>query len=325
MAELLRTDFTEGVKKDMYNYSLESYPVKAPVYEQLYELSTSDSAYELSTNAIGMAKLTAKAEGTPIDFQSTTEGFTVAAKNHTYAAGLELSMEQVADMNPKKIADMVTGMAGTWTEKYIQTKEEFYAKTFNYGGYTSGDAHFNASVAGYTDNSANLVYDGKPFFNLTGNTRPLFPGGSGSKYNAIALGLDEANVQALYDLITVTNAVDSRGDKIVINPDTLLIHPSLRWTAMELLKSQQQVDSANNNINTILNLLNLVEWRYLDTSTMWCIGQAKKGIKAYERMPLTFDFFEDPITKGFKATVISRFGFEVNDFRYWGASNAPTS
>lgn len=325
MSELKRTDFTEGVKKDMYGYSLESYPTKPPVYETLFEQATSDSAYELHTNAIGMAQLTEKPEGNPIKFQTTTEGFTVAAKNHTYSAGLELTMEQVQDMNPAKIANMITAMAGTWTEKYFQTKETFYAKTFNYGGYTSGDAHFNASVAGYTDNSGNLVYDGKPFFNLSGNDRPLFPGATGSKYNAIALGLNEANIQALYDLITITNAVDSRGDKVNIDVDTLLVSPALKWTAMKLLETQKQVGSANNDINTVLNLLNLVEWRYLDTSTFWAIGKAKKGIKAYDRMPLTFDFWEDPITKGYKASAIARFGHEVNDFRYWGASNAPTS
>jgi len=325
MAELLRTDFTEGVKKDMYGYSLENYPKETPVHEILFEKATSDSAYELDTNALGMAKLTEKEEGTPVDFQSTVEGFTVAAKMKTFSGGLEISMEQQMDMNPRKMADTIINLAGTWTQKYVETKEEFYADIFNFGGYTSGNAIFNASGSGYTDNSGDLVYDGKPFFNLTGNKRPLYKGASATHYNAAALGLSEANIQTLYDLLTITNAVDSRGDKVSIDADTLLIHPSLRWAAMELLKSQKQVDSANNNINTVLGLLDQVQWRYLDTSTFWAIGKRGKGIKAYERMPLTFDFWQDPITKGYKATAIARFGAEVNDFRYWVASNAPTS
>lgn len=325
MSELKRTDFTDGVKKDMYSYSIESYPTEEPVYKSLFEEVQSDSAFELSTNAVGLGKLKKKAEGTPIKFGTTAEGFTVAAKMDTFADGIEFTMEEVEDMNPAKIANIVTTMAGTWTVKSLQTKEEFYADIFNKGGLTAGDEIFNASVANYTDNSGDLVYDGSPFFNLTGNKRPLFPGAAETHYNAIAAGLDEANIQALYDLLTITNAVDSRGDKIVVDADTLLISPSLRWTALKLLETQKQVGTANNDINTVLNLLTTVEWRYLNTPTFWAIGKAKKGIKAYNRKPLTFDFWEDPVTKGFKASVVERFGVEVNDFRYWAASNAPTS
>ena len=42
-------------------------------------------------------------------------------------------------------------------------------------------------------------------------------------------------------------------------------------------------------------------------------------------MPLTFDFFRDEDTKGYKANVIARWGGEVNDYRFWVGSNAPTS
>lgn len=320
-----RDQFTKGIVRDMYAYSLESYPQVAPVYTEIFDGFESTGAFEQSTNAIGVGQLDVKPEGEPISYQNAMEGFTVQGKNETFAAGIEFTLEQVMDMSPQKIANMVTEFASKYTEKYIMSKEDYYANFFNYGGYTAGHAIFNGSVPGNADASGDLCYDGEPFFNLSDNLRPSHPSGTDTYYNALALSLTETNLQTAYDLMTITNAVDARGDKISIQPDTLLVHPSLRWTASKLMTNVLQVGSAQNDKNTVANLFNLKEWRYFDTSTFWAIGKAKSGIKAYNRMPLTFDFFRDEDTKGYKANVVARWGGEVNDFRYWVGSNAPTS
>ena len=320
-----RDQFTEGIKKTMYAYSLESYPQVPPVYTELFDGFNSTGAFEQSTNAIGVGRLDEKPEGEAIKYQNAMEGWTVQGKNTTFAAGIEFTLEQVMDMTPDKIRNVVTDFASQFTQKYFITKEAFYAKYFNYGGYTAGNAIFNGSVPGSADASGDLCYDGKPFFNLSNNLRPLTPGGTAAYYNALALGISESNLQTAYNLMTVTNAVDSRGDAVMIQPDVILYHPSLRWTVMKLLNTEAQVGSAQNDLNTVKGLLRPVEWRYLSTSTFWAIGRAKSGIKAYNRMPLTFDFYRDEDTKGYKANVIARWGGEVNDWKFWVASNAPTS
>ena len=320
-----RDQFTKGIVRDMYAYSIEKYPQVPPVYTELFDGFNSDGAFEQSTNAIGVGQLDAKPEGEPISYQNAMEGFTVQGKNETFAAGIEFTMEQVMDMSPQKIANMVTAFASGYTEKYIHSKEDYYSNIFNYGGYTSGNAIFNGSVPGNTDASGDLCYDGEPFFNLSDNKRPVHPSGTDTYYNAVVLDLTEANLQTAYNLMTVTNAVDARGDKISLKPDTLLVHPSLRWQADKLMTNQLQVGSAQNDKNTVQSMFRVLEWRFLDTSTFWAIGKAKNGIKAYNRMPLTFDFFRDEDTKGYKANVVARWGVEVNDWRYWVGSNAPTS
>lgn len=325
MAEIRRDSFTEGVKKDMYAWAVEKYPQVPPVFEQLFEVGTSNSAYELSTNAIINAPLIEAEEGETVTYGKAGEGFTVSAAMHEYKRAIAFTETQVEDLNPSKIANIVTEAAGKWTEDYTRLIEKEAAKLFNYGGYTAGHSVFNATVAGYTDPTGDLCYDGKPFFNLSNNTRPLYPGAAGSKYNGLALALDETNLQTAYDLMTVTNNVDSNGEKIDVTPTTILIPPGLRWTTMKLLETAGQLGTANNDINTVKNLVKPIEWQYLTDTNAWFLGMAKKGIKFYSRVKLTFDFFRDMETGGYKAKARARFGFEVNDFRYWVGSNFSTS
>ena len=78
-----RNQFTEGMKKDMYAYSLERFPQVPPVYADLFEVVDSTSAYESSTNAIGVGRLDKKPEHEKIIYQNAMEGFTVVGKNET--------------------------------------------------------------------------------------------------------------------------------------------------------------------------------------------------------------------------------------------------
>lgn len=325
--EHIRAEFVEGMKKDMYDYIMdkEKYQSEQLVHPQLFEVGTATGAYEQHTTVIGAGNLKVKAEGEKITYSKVGEGFTVMSTWDTYADGLEFTKENVADFTESKISNLVSDMASTWMDGYMQGKDTLAANVFNYGGYTAGNAIFNGSAAGVTDPTGNLCYDGKPFFNLSGNLRPLTPNGTATHYNALALPLTETNLQTAYDLMTITNAVNSRGQKVIIKPDVLWFHPSLRWTVKKLLESDKEVATANNTINTAYKILRPVEWRFLDTSTMWGLGYSKRGIKFWEREPLTFDFYQDKETKGWKADVTARYGIEVNDFRYWVGSNIPTS
>lgn len=325
--ELLRAEFIEAIKKDTYEYFIENeiYEGEKLTYPELFDVKQATGAYEQSTSAVGTGMLKEKPEGEKVKYSKVGEGFTVQSTWKTYEDGLEFSMENVDDFNEAKISNLVTDFAATWLQSYNQGKDQLAANVFNYGGYTAGNAIFNGSVNGVADPSGDLVYDGKPFINLVGNKRPLTPNGTAAYYNGHALALNEGNLQTVYDQVTLDNAVNSRGQKIIVQPNVLLYHPDLRWTVMNLLKAENQVGNANNDINTVKNLLKPVEWRFLDTSTMWAVGVAKKGIKFWERQPLTFDFRRDDETKGYKADVIARYGIEVNNFRYWAASNAPTS
>jgi hypothetical protein len=327
MGTVVRNAFTEGLKADMYAYGFEAYESLPPVHEQVFEVVGSSTAYEQSTQILGAGEIVEKPENDPIVFENALEGFTVYGKNRTYAKGIEFSMEMVEDMPPEKIGNIVREYAARWGERTIQKKEEFAAGFFNYGGYTSGHDTFSAKITGVTDPNAPtaLLYDGKPFFNLSNNLRALYPGGTAAYYNALALSLDAANLQTLYLRMTSTNNVDSRGKKIALKPTTLLVPSALTFTANNILGATNIIGSANNDINPMQGILNKLEWQYLTSSTAWFIGVPKKGIKFHNRKPLTFDFWQDQETGGYRASVIARWGAHVYDWRFWHGSNAATS
>ena len=325
--EHVRAEFVEGMKKDMYDYFIDNqkYEDEKLMFPELFQVDNATGAYEKHTTVIGAGNLIEKPEGEQISYTRVGEGFTVQSTWKTYGAGLDFTKENVEDFTESKLSNLVSDMAATWLTGYNQGKESRAATVFNEGGVTTGHEIFNGTVGGSSDSTGLLCFDGLPFINRSGNNRPLAPGGTASYYNGIASGLTEANLQTAYDLATLTNAVNSRAQKVVLEPDVLLVHPSLRWTAKVLLETEYVVGEANNDINTVNKMLKLMVWRFLDTSTMWGLGTAKKGIKFWEREPLMFDFYRDEKTKGYKADVTARYGVEMNDWRYWVGSNVPTS
>jgi hypothetical protein len=325
MAEVTRNQFTELIKKDMYLYGIEAYENVPSVYDKIFEVRPSDAAFENKTNAIGMGKLSEKKEGEKIVFSNPLEGFTIYTKNRTFGDGVEYTFETVEDAPKEKVANMVRDFAKTYGDAYIRTKEQYAARIFNEGGLLDGSDIFNATITGIVDDpTGDFVFDNKPFFNLSNNLRPLYKGGPGVKYNGLALALTSPNLQTAYNLMTIENNRNSRNEIVAVMPDTLLIPPSLRFTAKTILETEKIIGSNNNDINVTQNLITPVEWHYLTDPDAWFLGAKNMGLVWYDRMPLTFDFWQDMDTKGYKATVIARWGVEVNDWRWWTGSNFQT-
>lgn len=323
----LRNSFTEGLKADMYAYGFEAYDQIPTMHDKLFEVVGSDRAYDQSTQVISAGDLVEKPEHESIVFENAMEGYTVYGKNRTFAKGIEFSFEAVQDMPSEKIANLVRDYARQWATSAAMNKETFAAKFFNYGGYTAGNEVFNNTITGVvTDPTGDLCYDGKPFFNLSNNLRPLYPGATATHYNSLALPLSDVNIKTAYLRMTTTNNVDSRGRKIMLKPDALLVPPDLKFSALNILNASNVINSANNDLNTAQNIVpNLLEWQYLTDTDAWFLLKTKHGLKFHNRMPLTFDFYQDEDTKAYKATVIARWGAHVYDWRGVVASQVSTS
>lgn len=325
---VLRNEFTKLMQKDMYGYYLERYDQYQPVYPLLFDVQQSNSAFEKSTTAIGMGKLSERPEGQSIVYSNPLEGYEVIIRNRTFSDGFTLSMEFVEDTPPEKMANIIKEFAGTWADGVMATKEKFASDLFNKGGLTAGDPIFNNSITGViTDPSGNLVYDGKPFFNLSGNNRAA-KAHSVTYYNGLALALSADNLQTAYTLMTTVNNRDEKGEIINIQPNVLLIPPTLKFTAKSILESDLLITGINGtlpNKNPVSGLLQIVEWQYLTDTGAWFIGAAKKGLVFYERKSPVIDFYQDEDTKTYKATIDTRFGAGVTNWRYWVGSNFITS
>ena len=72
--------------------------------------------------------------------------------------------------------------------------------------------------------------------------------------------------------MTNTNNYNERGEKVALKPDLLLVPPALRFTARTILESEKEVNSVNNDINPVQNLVQMLEWQYLTDTDGWLLG-----------------------------------------------------
>lgn len=320
-----RSQFTELMQRDMYGWFLERYDTHSPVYPQVFRVEEMVGGFDQTTTGLGMGQLSERKEGNDIIASNPLEGYTVIVKARTFSDSFGLTMEFVEDTPPEKISNIVRAYAQTWAEGVVSTKETFAAKFFNRGGFTAGDDVFNNSITGVvTDPTGDLIYDGKPFFALTGNNHPAKDGST--YYNSLgALALSTANLQTAYNLMTNTNNRNERGEIIQIMPDTLLIPASLRFTAKTILESELLPGVANNDKNVVQNMVQPIEWQYLTDTDGWFLGCRQKGLVFRERKSPVIDFYQDEVSKKYYATIDTRFGAVVDNWRYWVASNISTS
>jgi len=321
----IRSDFTKNMNNMLYEWYMEQYDTYEPVYPQIFEVVTAtEGSYHRAVNALGLGKLSEKKETEAIKYSSIGEGWEVITKYRTFADGITISADAFEDSTGE---NLLRQAVATWSEAIVSTKEDFAASFFNKGGLTAGHDVFNNTISGIvTDSSGNFIYDGKPFFALSGNNHTA-KGHAGTYYNAVALSLTSDNLQTVYNLLTVTNNRNEKGEIVKIIPDTLLIPPALKFTADGLLGSTALVggSTAAGNKNVVENLLTPVVWQYLTSSTAWFVGKAKKGIKFYERKSPVINFYQDEDTLEYKANIHRRYGASVDNWRFWAGSNVATS
>jgi len=322
-----RANFVKGMVNDAYDYAIEKYNEKPVVFPELFEVDNSEGAYEEYTTVIGPGKLNKTAEGVTIPRTTAIEGFTVYCANFKFPVELPITNEAIDDN--RKIKNFLKTWSQGLGEAARMSQEDEHADIFNYGGFTAGHDTFLNDIPGgvLTTSYGNLCYDSKPFFTATGSNRTAKHGGT--YYNGVAtLPLNETNIQALFKLITVTNAFDEAGKRVDIMPDVLVCqYGSDNWfTAKRILESAASVSGAHSGIQNVWKSnLRLVGWSALIDTDFWAVGVAKKGLRSLGRLPLTIDYYEDKSIDSQVVRAKIRFGRAVDNFRFWAGANYSTS
>lgn len=319
MSGVTRNQFTEKYKEDMYDWFFESFPEEPPVWQDLFEVVMSDSAYEQFTSAIGLGELIEKPEGEIIQSEAPMESYTIVCKNRSFARKVQFSYESVQD---SKKGNLLQQTVSTWGPALDRTQEKFYAKFFNKGALTAGHDVFNNTITGViTDSSGVVIYDSQPFFD-TAHANKV---GSTYSNHTASRALTHANLETTYLTYTSTNNRDERGYPFKLTPDVLLIPPALRFTAAVILNTSMIPGSQDNDTNVLANIVDPMEWYYLDDSDAWFLGKKKMGLMATQREVVNLDFWMDEETKDYYASIFTRFGGAVTQWRYWYACNIASS
>ena len=310
----LRLDQIEGYQKDMYKYERIGETMQDPKYSKIYKVKSGATGMgDKFTQKLSAGRLAQHtAEGQTIVFKSPVSGWTSQVAYKTYSDGLTFTYEAVKDAI--KMKNMIQDFANTWGDEVIRAKETWASRAFNNGGVLLGDKVFNGSFDGDADASGKLLYDSEPLFNLSGNTNTTK--GGGTYYNSVSTAYPSSgsilpsHIKTLYNLMTATNNRDELDRPTMNKPDTIVCKPgSDHDDVLTNLQSDKLAGSQLNDKNIYAGrIANIIPWDYITESAIY-MGKANSDLMTFdERQAPEIDFFEHKPTKGYMASILTRFG-----------------
>lgn len=258
-------------------------------YSQVFEVTTSNKAFEEYKGITGYGLAPKKTEGATLTYDEEGDGYLKRFTNVAYALGYVVTHEEQMDNLYKQVSSR---RAPAIARSMAHTVETLAADHFN-----------NAS----TDSAA---YQGADGVGLLSAAHPNVNGGTWSNELATAADLSEAAVEDL--MIQMMQATDDRGLKMALKSRCLLVHPSEWFNANRIYNSVLRVDTANNDTNVIRDTgvfpdgIKVNHW--LTDADAWFIKtDCPTGLIFQWRERPTFDKDNDFDTKNLKASGYMRF------------------
>jgi len=263
-------------------------------YKDIYDMKTSEMAYEEDVETTAFPLAQQKAEGAATVYVSHTQGFTKRYTHVAYSTGYIVTKEELDD-NLYKTASFKRG--ALLASSFRTTKEIVAANVLNRAfssSYLGGDAK-----------------------ELIATDHPTLAGNQSNEL-AIAADLSEASLE---DLLTqIDLAKNSLGHPVAIRAHCLIVPPALRFVAERLMKSTLQADTANNSVNAIRSIGLLPGGakvnHYLTDPAAWFIKTSvADGMVGFQRTPFRFTQDNDFDTDNAKAKGYERYVFGWTDWR----------
>jgi len=282
------------------------YDQHAPEYPALFDVNTSSKAYEedVEQTAFGLAPI--KPEGAPTSYDQHQQGFTKRYVNVAYSLGYIVTHEELQD---NLYSEVSMQRAGSLAFAMAQTRENVGANVYNRATNTSyggGDTYplLSASHASISANSA-----GTALGNLL----------------STAAALSESSLEDL--CVQIMNSTNSRGLKISLRPQRLIISTANVFEAERILKSDRQNDTANNAVNALRSkgaVPEVAVCHYFTNANYWFLRtNAPAGMKWLDREAVSFKKDTDFDTDNAKAKAYMRFSCGWTDARGIFGSAAP--
>lgn len=271
-----------------------TYKEKPMVCDQVFSKMTSDKAYEEVVEETGFGLAPQKAEGASVSYDTDAQGYTTRFTNVTYGLGAIITREAIEDNQYESVASR---KAAKLARSMRQTKENVHANVLNRA--------FTAAYAGG---------DGKE---LLATDHPSLVGNQSNEL-AVSADLSEASLEDL--LILIRQATDSRGLRIQLEGQKLIVPPALSFEATRIVSSVNQSGTANNDINAMraLGLLpgGVVIWDYLsDTDAFFVTTDAPEGLLSFQRRALALSQDNDFDTENARMKATERYSVGWGDWR----------
>lgn len=280
-------------------------------YKQIFKTMTSDKAAEEMVMTVGLGIAPVKPEGSLVELDNITDGYTARADHVTIALGYAITEEAIED---------------NLYESQAMQKTAYLARSMAETKELRAAAILNLAFTG------NGVGDGVSLIN---SAHPLKFGGTVS--NTAAADLADTSLKAALTAIQ-TQFLDDRGLKVNVKPRKLIVHPNDKFTAFELMRSDLSTAVATQGATGVTNTNNInslraggflpggfMEYDYLTDNDAWFImNDVDMGLIHFQRAPLKMSMdFKDPYSGNIICTARERYSFTVGDWRsIYGSTGA---
>lgn len=282
----------------------QTYNAHAAEYPELYDVLSSDQAYEEQVGLTGFGLAPVKPEGESVLYDSENQGFTSRYLNIPYGLGYKVTHEELKD---------------NLYEQVSMRRSEANAFSMN-------QTIENVSSAVYNDAFIGNVFLNADGVRLVSTAHVNVTGGTFSNELSPAADLSEASLEDI--CILIMGVQNDRGLLINVMPNSLIVARQRWHQANRVLGSVLQPDSASNNIN-VLKATNAFPGgikmnHYLTNAHPWFVRtNCPYGMQFFWREKPSFDQDNDFDSKNAKAASYMRFSVGNTDPRGVFGSNAP--
>tara|TARA_R100001377_G_scaffold73501_1_gene49505 strand:- start:191 stop:1102 length:912 start_codon:yes stop_codon:yes gene_type:complete len=265
-------------------------------HAEIYDTESSDRAFEEEVMLSGFASAQVKPEGSGVTFDNAQETYTARYTHETVALAFAITEEAIEDNLYDRLASRYTkalarSMAQTKQVKAVNPLTQGLPTT---DGYDSGD--------------------GVSLFNTS------HPTINGTVANTLATQSDLNETSLEQSLIDIAGMTDERGLKIAARGMKMIIPSELQFTAERLMKSDQRVGTADNDINAIKSM-GMVPQGYVvnnfltDPDAFFITTDVPNGMKYFQRSAIKTAMEGDFDTGNVRYKARERYSFGVSDFR----------
>ena len=263
-------------------------------HKPLYEIESSDRAFEEEVLFTGFGGAPVKGEGAAVVYDDASESYTARYTAETVALAFAVTEEAMEDNLYDTFAKLrAKGLA----RSMANTKQQKAADLYNNGFATNQG-------------------DGVPMFSAA---HPVT--GTGTVTNiTTAAAIAEATLEAA--IIQIQKTTDDRGILVGAAAESLHIPTDLLFTADVLLNTPGITASPNNDINAVRHLGVIpdgfyVNRRFTDTNAWFIKTNVPNGTKMFNRTPLQTKMEPDFDTGNLRFKARERYSFGVSDWRGW--------
>ena len=261
---------------------------------QIYDVESSDRAFEEEVMLSGFGEAPVKTEGAGLAYDTAQEVFTARYTHETIALAFSLTEEAVEDNLYDRLARRYTLALA----RSMATTKQIKAASVLNGAFTT-------SIGG----------DGVA---LCADNHPIIGGPDQKNELATAADLSETSLEQA--IIDIQSLVDERNLKIAIQGLKLIIPKELQFTADRIMKSTLRVGTADNDINALKNMGMIPQGytvnHYLTDPDAWFVKtDAPNGMKMFERVTMKTAFEGDFETGNMRYKARERYSFGFSDWR----------